>query len=374
MARMLSVVWYKVLPARFGGQKGIAEFNYFLSGHHELVCICSENNEPSGKEPYRILPILPVSKNQLVSLSAWQKIINVAKQDLSTHIILEHPYYGLTGIFLKKSLGVKLIIHSHNIESQRFKKLGKWWWPILAWLEKISHRNADLSLFKTGEDYQFAIEHFSLKNDTCMVVPFGITRKTIPRPSEKQEARKRIEVKHELSPPEKIILFNGTLDYKPNARAIELIVHRIIPTLLRKTNEPFKIIVCGRIVDPAYQYIRELKHEKYIYAGLVDDISDYFLAADIFINPVPDGGGIKVKLIEALSYNLNVVSTDSGAKGIDMRILNEKVIKIEDNDWEKFCDEIILSWEKKFDTPAGFFKEYHWENIAGNVAERINRC
>ena len=371
MTRLLSVVWYKVLPAHFGGQKGIAEFNHYLSEHHELVCICSRNNKPSGTEPYKVLPILPVSKSQLFRLSAWRKIINTAKQNLSTHVIIEHPYYGLAGIFLKKSLGVKLIIHSHNIESQRFKKLGRWWWPIMSRLEKISHRNADLNLFKTKEDYLFALEHFFLKKDRCMVVPFGITRESIPRHSEKQEARKRIAIKHGLVLMEKIILFNGTLDYMPNARAVEIIVHRIIPTLLKKTNQPFKIIVCGRIVDPAFEYIKALKQEKYVFAGMVEEIADYFFAADLFINPVMDFGGIKVKIMEALSYNLNVVSTTSGAKGIDTRILNDKLTKTEDDDWENFCDQIIRSWNKESDTPAQFFQEYHWKRIARDVADRI---
>ncbi len=374
MARILSVVWYKVLPARFGGQKGIAEFNQFLSAHHELVCICSRNNEPTGNEPYKILPVLPESKNQMICLSAWRKIIYAVKQHRSTHVIIEHPYYGLTGIFMKRFLGLKMIIHSHNIEYLRFKEMGRWWWPMLAWLEKTTHRYADLNLFKTNEDYSYALKHFSLQEKNCVVVPFGLNRETIPSSSEKLEARNRIMAKHGVAPGEKIILFNGTLDYGPNARAVELIIHNLIPTLQKKTRQPFKIIVCGRIIDPAYKYIENLQHEKYVYAGLVDDISDYFLSADLFINPVLEGGGIKVKVMEALSYNLNVVSTTVGTKGIDMELTGSKLTKIVDGDWETFCDQAILNWETKLNTPSEFLEKYNWKQIAREVAERMENA
>lgn len=41
MSKILSIVWYKVLPPVFGGQKGIAGFNKHLAKHHPLVCLCS---------------------------------------------------------------------------------------------------------------------------------------------------------------------------------------------------------------------------------------------------------------------------------------------------------------------------------------------
>jgi hypothetical protein len=64
--------------------------------------------------------------------------------------------------------------------------------------------------------------------------------------------------------------------------------------------------------------MNELKNyadQNIIYAGFVDDISIYFKGADVFINPVSYGGGIKTKLVEALGYNLNAVSTSNGAIG-----------------------------------------------------------
>jgi len=57
----------------------------------------------------------------------------------------------------------------------------------------------------------------------------------------------------------------------------------------------------------------------------VDDITLYYKGADMLINPVMDGGGIKTKLVEALGYSMNVVTTTSGAIGVPLTITGEKI-------------------------------------------------
>ena len=49
------------------------------------------------------------------------------------------------------------------------------------------------------------------------------------------------------------------------------------------------------------------------------------MGADVFINPITSGGGIKVKIMEALSYGLPVVSTVHGAKGIDKTVTGRQL-------------------------------------------------
>ncbi|MBK8952851.1 MAG: hypothetical protein IPM85_11775 [Chitinophagaceae bacterium] len=59
----------------------------------------------------------------------------VKKEQIET-IIWEHPYYAWLAFSVRKRTGVKTIFHTHNIEYQRFKSLGKWWWPFLKVYEK----------------------------------------------------------------------------------------------------------------------------------------------------------------------------------------------------------------------------------------------
>jgi glycosyltransferase involved in cell wall biosynthesis len=266
---------------------------------------------------------------------------------------------------------VHLIVHAHNIEATRFREIGKWWWSLLWMLEKYTFRAADLILFKTPEDLEFARDRFGIKAHQCMIVPYGLTRDAIPPVAERQAAAAAIRQQYDIAPDEKIILFSGTLDYAPNANALALIVDTLIPMLVSMTDRPFRVIACGRILDPSYHGLLELNHHHYTYAGLVDKLQPYLLAADVFINPVSEGGGIKVKTMEALSYNLPVVSTTHSARGINTALTGEKLRVAQDGDWENFCRLILESWDDRTDTPAGFFQEYHWSGIVRPLAEKL---
>src|SRR4029078_5724825 len=160
--RILSIVWYKVLPAEYGGQKGIVNFNQALGKLFPLVCLCSRNNEAPGDLSYTILPELPENKLQFFNPFVQQKIVRIAKREKPTNIILEHPYHARTAIAACKATGAKLIVHSHNIEFERYRQMKNKGWRLLFKLEKKVHQLADLSLFKTEDDRKFAMAEFRL--------------------------------------------------------------------------------------------------------------------------------------------------------------------------------------------------------------------
>ncbi|MEO8852457.1 MAG: hypothetical protein ABI359_01675, partial [Ginsengibacter sp.] len=47
MANVLSIVTYKIFPAKLGGQKGIALFNEYFSKQETLFCFTIQDNDPS---------------------------------------------------------------------------------------------------------------------------------------------------------------------------------------------------------------------------------------------------------------------------------------------------------------------------------------
>jgi hypothetical protein len=93
----------------------------------------------------------------------------------------------------------------------------------------------------------------------------------------------------------------------------------------------------------------------------------YFKGADLFINPVTEGGGIKTKLVEALGHNLSAVSTSNGAFGISTAVTGNKLIIAGDKDWDSFC-KAIISCSTSENIPDAFFKEFYWGNIAEKAA------
>ena len=144
-----------------------------------------------------------------------------------------------------------------------------------------------------------------------------------------------------------------------------MIANTICP-LLDKTELKYKVIVCG----PG---LKEMKvhHPKLILKGFVDRIEPYFIGSDIFINPVTDGGGIKTKLVEALSLNSNAVSTISGATGVDPALCNGKLLLSKDDDWQGFADHVIASSKISRDMKEDFYAHFYWGFNTKKAAEFI---
>jgi polysaccharide biosynthesis protein PslH len=141
---------------------------------------------------------------------------------------------------------------------------------------------------------------------------------------------------------------------------------------LLNSHPAYKIIICGKGLPPAMNALKEYAAKNIIYTGFVEDISLYFKGADVFINPVTEGGGIQTKLVEALGYNLNVVSTHQGSLGMSPAITGNKMKVVEDNDWKSFAA-AMAETNNTTDIPASFFDHFYWENIASKANDFINQ-
>ncbi len=368
-----SLASYQIYPAKMGGQKGIALFYEYLATLTPVTIFCTSNNTADEiKEKIKLLPVLGKSKFRYINPMLFFSLRRYLRKNNITHLILEHPYYGWLGVMLKWFAPVKLIIHSHNIEALRFKSTGKWWWGILWHYEKLTHRKAHLSFFIQDDDRNYGIKKFGLDPDKCITITYGCEMTHPPAAEDKRMARSSICNNYAIAPEKTIILFNGTLDYKPNRDALDSILKKINPLLLANKNFGYAIIICGNKLPAAYNKLDKYRDKNIIFAGFVDDITVFFKGADIFINPVTDGGGIKTKVVEALGYDLSVVSTRSGAIGIPPGVTGEKMVTCTDDDWEDFAFQ-ITTIQKDMSIPKNFFDHFYWGNIAAKALEAIEQ-
>lgn len=351
-----------------GGQKGIALFYQYLSRLLPVTIISTKNNDYPAGTDIAFVPILGNSKLRYVNPFLFFKLRNILRKNKCTWLILEHPYYGWLGVLLKTFSNIKLAIHSHNIESVRFKSTGRWWWRILWQYERFVHRQAHLNFFINDEDRNFAIKNFALNAAVCNTITYGFEMDKMPLPGEKAQAKKELQRLHNIQADEKILFFNGTLDYKPNLDAVDMILEQINPLLLSNKNFKYKIIICGKGLPSRYDELRNYTSKNIIYAGFVDDINIYFKGSDIFINPVIDGGGIKTKLVEALGFNLTAISTLNGAIGVPLSVTGKKMY-IADDGWKGFVNKIFEA-DTTENIPPAFFEHFYW----GNIASKASAC
>ena len=358
MRTVVSLVSYSILPASSGGQKAISIFQKYLGRRVKLTCVTVKNNDPSLAETYELKNILSDSSLRYINPFYFFTLRRILKKTNASVLLIEQPYYGWLATLLKWFTGVKLVVRSHNIESERFRSIGKWWWQIMRWYEGFTYRRADINIFIQDAEKEYAIKNFSLNPARCITISYGVEWKEPPTPAERNTASQQLRAKYNIGADEKILLFNGAFNYRPNLEGLKRIIDRIHPRLQRQYGFKYRIIVCGRAIP---SNIIDNVDPQLIIAGFVDDIGLYFKGSDVFINPITSGGGIKTKLVEALGYNLNAVSTENGAIGVDPAICNGKLFISPDGDWETFCSNILAASKVQADIQPDFFRHFDWD-------------
>jgi len=365
MKKVLAIAPYPYLPFFSGGQKFMAQFFGWLGKEVDLTVISVETNDISLAKTYKILPLLKRSFSRYYDRSLVSTITELVKKEGFDTVIWEHPYYAWLAFRVRKRTGIRTIIHTHNIEYQRFRSTGRWWWPILKAYEKKAFRKADALFFISPEDRRFAIDHWKIEKDKCIDLPFGIEINSYP--GDKAESAGQVRQKHKIAVDEKILLFSGLLNYQPNLDALKIILDKINSLLLAASSFRYKIIICGKGLPDEFNSLQSYADKNVVYAGFIEDISVYTKAADAFLNPVQSGGGVKTKIVEAIAYGTTVVSTETGALGIVKEVCGAKLVTVKDNDWETFSKEIISEAARQVITPPEYYDHYYWEKVIQRI-------
>jgi polysaccharide biosynthesis protein PslH len=364
---IISLVSYPFLPARSGGQKGIALFYKYFSRYHSVTCITTKRNEPAFADGYEVVNTLSNSSLRYINPFIFFKIRKIIRKKKATHLILEHPYYGWLGFLLKKFCGIRLVVHSHNMEGKRWKSLGKWWWPILWIYEKYTHRQADYNFFIQDEDRNYAIQSFGLNKERCLTVSFGTEIPGPPSAESRNIAGLFLHGQLQIPDQTPLLLFNGAFKYSPNREALENLLYKINP-LLQAEGLSYLLLICGLDIP---ETISNSEYPSVRFLGFVEDLNLYLKGCRTFLNPVSSGGGIKTKLVEALSFDLNVVSTRNGAIGVDPSLCNGKLTICGDEDWASFAESVIQSVNTATIMPSSFYDQFYWANITERAAKFI---
>ncbi len=119
-----------------------------------------------------------------------------------------------------------------------------------------------------------------------------------------------------LDPGGKRLIFCGRLDQLANKGAITYFFDSIWPELSARTKD-LQIDVVGKN-PPAWLLELSRRHARVHVPGFVDDVRPYFQKATVFICPITDGGGTRLKILDALAMGMPVVSTTFAASGLSL--------------------------------------------------------
>lgn len=365
--KLAFIVPYRFVPPKNGGHKAAYGFASFLAQEVPLLCISSSNN--SLNSDFELIPCFEDRPAKYIDPRVAWRILKVLKQAEVDLCIFHQPFQVFLLWPLLRFNGIQTAIFAQNIEYLRFKSIGKWWWPLMYLFEWFTFRMVDQLYFIAPSDSSLAQERLGVHKQKCIALNYGIYQKEMPG----DRAQSKIEVcnQHNFDASDRLILFFGPQSYQPNLEAVLFIKDKLYPALKRNTYN-YQILICGGGLPENHQAeIAALSNMHYL--GFVADIEKYVKAADVMINPISTGGGVKTKVIESIGLGTPVLSFRSGAEGFDHQLAGNMIQVVDDGDLVGFTVLLnqYLSQEQESITPAAFYTNFHWETIIKGLIAKL---
>nr|WP_294493424.1 glycosyltransferase family 4 protein [uncultured Anaerosporobacter sp.] len=263
---------------------------------------------------------------------------------------------------LSMDLNVPIILNEHNIEWKVYKTIAKSQKNIL---KKIAYRidsfrlriyerqllkSQDISLFTfvSDKDMEFMIKDNHLPKEKCCLIPVGADVRNVSQ-NDKHKGHN--------------IIFVGKMSYGPNVEAVKWFAEKIFPHINEKIDDCFFYIV-GK--EPSYEVLN-LQSDNIIVTGCVDSVDEYYNIADIVVIPLLNGGGVKIKLLEAISYKSHIISTSIGTEGTIYSDGNTITVCDEAVEFANLCIDYLLNpdnYSTRLEIAYEIFRNnYTWESI-----------
>lgn len=262
----------------------------------------------------------------------------------------------------------KVVLEQHNIEHVTMSNLaGSIKSPLRSlifrfeatrlkqWEEKYYKKNISLYTFVSSEDKAF-FETWKPQAKTHHS-PIG--------------AEVNIADKSKIEPLS--IMYFGKMAYSPNAEAVKWFAEEVFEGI-QKNYPTSKFYIVGK--DPL-PFLKELPQNNHnvIVTGTVDSVKEYYERANIVIVPLSHGGGVKVKVLEALGYGKLVISTKKGIEGTDFEGGKELLTA-------ETPEEFINLVDKVFTNPSDFERvqnqglksiedKYTWNAIISDFESKL---
>lgn len=266
----------------------------------------------------------------------------------------------------KKYPNVKIVCFYHDIAADLYRQwmkkdniIGKIEHYIGIKQEKLNQKYCDMNLvFHKSDDERFK-KYYGKHADY---------RIPLASPIPKIEECALKPITNEMKK-KKVILFVGS-SYFPNIVGIRWFYQNVLPEI--KGN--FQLNIVGR----GTEFLKdEFLDERVSVIGYVDSLMPYYTQADIFIAPIFDGGGMKVKSIEAISYGKVFVGTPESLHGFweELGKVQEKLV-FQCNtsaEWIEVLDQLLEGETKHFNSEIYdiFVRKFSYETLLDTLRKII---
>lgn len=324
----------------------------------------------------------------LFVLRNWSEWLFLESQKLVTECSFDVVHFNHldTAAFLTRANYPSSVFDSHNCISKMAEQSGdkrssSWMRLIysreskaLAKAERAVCQRADVVLACSEQDQTSFLKLAPSSN--VHVVPNGVDTKRFDHPESSNWFVK--------SPVPRIV-FTGAMDYAPNVEGVEWFCKNVLP-IIQKHEPNVLMQVVGRDPSQRITQLHDLRcpvdgtndfppddRVGVEVTGRVESVSPYLASAAIVVVPLLDGGGTRLKILEAFAAKRAVISTTKGAEGIDAQPGNEILIADDPQSFGMAVVRLLRDpTEAKRIGNAGYrlaCQRYDWQTIAGQILD-----
>jgi glycosyltransferase involved in cell wall biosynthesis len=349
--KILQLSYRLPYPLKDGGAIGIFNLTkaYFKLGHQvtlltfntkkhfvaeenissKLTSICKLVTVYHNTNLSPISALISLIKNKSYHISRFEcrnyelKLIELLKNNSYDLIHIDGPFMASYYESIKKYSTAKIIVRAHNVEHFIWQKLAiNASFPKNIYLNILANqmKKEEIQLWKKV-DFIAAINQNELNyieqfvgNGKVKMLAAGIFLEDFNQ--------------NQLSKIPLSTFYLGSMEWMPNNEAVDWFLKFVWPKVINKIPEA-TFYLAGRNMPKKY-FDLQLKGLKVI--GEVDNIAEFLSDKQLMIVPLKSGGGVRIKIIEAMALSNAIIATDLAADGL--QITNEKNIIIANTEFE----------------------------------------
>jgi glycosyltransferase involved in cell wall biosynthesis len=228
--------------------------------------------------------------------------------------------FALRGVSVSKNKKPKVIFDAHNAVwsiVERMQENARWFLKPVLGIEARRVKRYEGELLKTV-DHVLAVTdidragleealNFSKANQNERVAPITV----VPIAVDTQQLQ---PIKRQLGTRNIVTL--GTLHYPPNADGIRWFFNEVFP-LVRQRVPDVTLTIIGKNPPRDFLDLAEQNPDTIKVTGYVPELAPDLMQSALMVVPVRAGGGMRVRILEAFSYAMPVITTTIGLEGID---------------------------------------------------------
>ena len=254
----------------------------------------------------------------------------ILKDNQYDYIIISYAYWAELIRENKYLKNAKLIIDTHDFLTSQFQNqkrfnLGKYF------NKEVELLNLFQKIWVISSDENYVFSQF-VSSDVI----------TIPH---------ALEVKFQLNSTKKYDLVYVASSNEHNVKSAKWFFEEVYP----KLNTTLSICVVGKINE----YIPELPNVTKIH--FLEDLNQVYSESRVAICPMLSGTGLKIKVVEALSYGLPVVCNPRGIDGLINKTNNGCLVTVDASIFSKYIEQLLTDnnfYEQQQALAKNFFANY----------------